>query len=62
MVKDVAWGLPGAYCVGEPLEAPSLEPGFHDVSLSVRTLPAGIYYYKLETGEGNRSGKFLIVR
>lgn len=48
--------------VGAPLEAPSLDPGFHDVSLSARALPAGIYYYKLETREGNRSGKFLIVR
>jgi len=48
-------------------DAASMAPGFHDVWIDGRSdngtqLSSGIYYYRLETVEGNRTGRIAIVR
>ena len=35
--------------------------GFHDVPLG-SGLPVGVYYYKLETSDGEHTGKFILLR
>ena len=45
------------------LDAASLGPGYHDVVIdgsSVRS--SGIYFYRLETADGNRTGRIAVVK
>jgi hypothetical protein len=49
------------------LRAAFLGPGFHDVVIDGRgpegtPLHSGIYYYRLETAEGNREGRIAVVK
>jgi hypothetical protein len=43
------------------LDRPEWGPGFHDVPLG-GGLPVGVYYYKLETSDGEHTGKFILLR
>jgi serine protease len=50
--------------IGTVLDTP-LVPGFHDVPLGDGTwkaLRTGIYYYKLETSDGDTTGKFIVLK
>jgi PKD repeat protein len=49
------------------LHATNLGPGYHDVPIDGRDerggrLPSGVYYYRLETAEGSRTGRIAIVK
>lgn len=44
------------------LEAGTLEAGAHRVPLPSRALEAGLYFYRLETMEGVRAGRFVYLK
>ncbi len=48
------------------LDAPALSPGDHDVPLWAGTdapsLPTGVYFYRLESREGETRGRFVILK
>jgi hypothetical protein len=49
------------------LDEPSLPTGYHDIPIDARgeggkLLPSGIYFYRLETLEGTRTGRLAIIR
>jgi hypothetical protein len=49
------------------LDAASLSTGYHDIPIDARSgdgrpLPSGIYFYRLETPEGTRTGRLAILR
>ena len=49
------------------LDVPSLPTGYHDVPVDTqddegRSLPSGVYYYRLETSAGIRSGRLTLLR
>jgi hypothetical protein len=49
------------------LDATSLSAGYHDIPIDARgedgrPLPSGVYFYRLETPEGTRTGRFAILR
>jgi hypothetical protein len=49
------------------LEVESLPPGYHDLSITPQgenghALPSGIYFYRLETKEGVRTGRLTLLR
>jgi hypothetical protein len=47
------------------LDEADLPAGFHDVPVeggASKRLPAGIYFYRLDTVDGVHQGKVLIVR
>ncbi|HYQ89049.1 MAG TPA: PKD domain-containing protein, partial [Candidatus Binatia bacterium] len=49
------------------LDEPSLPTGYHDVPIDARgesgkSLSSGVYFYRLETPEGTRTGRLAIIR
>jgi hypothetical protein len=49
------------------LDVPALPIGYHDLPIDTRDtegrpLPSGIYYYRLETKEGTRTGRLTLLR
>jgi hypothetical protein len=49
------------------LDVPAMPTGYHDLPIDTRDgndrpLPSGIYYYRLETKEGTRTGRLALIR
>ena len=46
------------------LDDPAMPAGFHDISIESGngTLPAGVYFYKLDTIDGSHRGKVVLVK
>ena len=49
------------------LDVPMMPTGYHDVPVDTqdengRALPSGVYYYRLETKEGTRTGRLTLLR
>jgi hypothetical protein len=48
--------------VTTPLDAHTLPSGFHDITLQLKHLSAGVYYYRLESSAGTRGGQFVVLK
>ena len=63
-VRITLYDVRGAV-VGVDLDERRFSPGFHDIVLGrgrAGRLPSGVYYYRLETPDGNISGKFILLK
>ncbi len=40
----------------------SLEPGYHHFTFNASELPSGIYFYRLESGELNKTNKMVLIK